>query len=649
MILVVVSVLGFSFLIQGLLGRFLGRSGSALISVLGVSFGLAVSLYAFIEVVLGGSCYRLVVVDWIEVGSVCVNWGFNCDVLICFMIVTVLMISLLVHIYSIEYMSSDPHRIRFMAYLTLFTLFMIVLVTGDNLIQTLLGWEGVGLVSYLLVNFWFSRVEANRSALKAIMVNRVGDYGLCMAIILIYYNYRTFDYGVIMSVSGGSDGMIRLVGFLVCVGAIGKSAQIGLHMWLPDAMEGPTPVSALIHAATMVTAGVFILMRMSCVIELSEEVCFFLVIVGSLTALFAGSTGIYQNDIKKVIAYSTCSQLGFMVVACGSQLYSVALFHLVNHAFFKALLSLSAGLVIHSLGDEQDMRRMGGLVRLLPISYMSIVVGSLALSGFSFLSGFYSKELIIMGCYLGTSLLDEVVYYMMLVATFRTSFYSFRVVKMVFFGETRMSYEVARRVSEEGVLMRVVLCGLVIGSVLSGFFFKEFLGGFGVYGFGFFDMVVGYWVEVEMIEVVFRMCPIVFGCMGVFISLYLYDIGKMRRVTIMVGFGYKIYTYFVKKWCVDMIYNELVSDRLMRWGYNTGYKLLDRGLLGELGTGGILRSVRVKGKGVSYLQSGYIYHYVLELLVSVIILFIADRFILDGSFVVIYIYLVFYLVGELES
>jgi proton-translocating NADH-quinone oxidoreductase chain L len=652
MIVVILGILGFSFCIQGIFGRYLGRTGGAVFSIIAMLVVFLYGLVCFYEVVLMGSIYGLRMVSWVSVGSVMVSWGFVCDILVGFMVVVVLGVSLLVHVYSVEYMSGDPHRIRFMAYLTLFTLFMLILVSGDNLLQTLLGWEGVGLVSYLLVNFWYSRVEANRSALKAVIVNRVGDYGLFMGIILVYYNYGSFDYGIILCLSGEMGGVWNVteyIGYLLCIGAIGKSAQIGLHVWLPDAMEGPTPVSALIHAATMVTAGVFILIKLGRILEESEMVCFFLVVVGGLTALFAGSTGIYQSDIKRVIAFSTCSQLGFMVVACGCQVYSVALFHLVNHAFFKALLFLSAGLVIHSLGDEQDMRKMGGLVRLLPVSYISILIGSLALSGFPFLSGFYSKELIYMSCFLGGGLVDELIFYILLVAGLCTSLYSFRLIWLVFLGETRMGYGCAVRVREEGYGTLFVLGGLCIGSLWSGFVFKELLGGFGVSGFGFFEGVIGYWVEVEMEEVIYRICPLIFGVIGIFLSGWVYGIGRRVRVEWLRTVWYKVYVYLVKKWCIDIIYNELVSDRLMRWGYEVGYKSLDRGLLMMVGTGGVLRVMKFRGKIMTYMQSGYLYHYVMELVVGVMLIVLCDRFIMEGSMLVVYLFLFVYLVMEIEE
>ena len=312
-------------------------------------------------------------------------------------------ISTIVHIYASSYMAEDPHLSRFMAYLSLFTFFMFILVTGDNFIQLFLGWEGVGICSYLLINFWFTRIPANKSALKALIMNRVGDFGLLIGILLIFYFFCSVDFAIVFSLVPYFVGihfnfldfeidLLSLISAFLFVGSIGKSAQLGLHTWLPDAMEGPTPVSALIHAATMVTAGVFLIIRCSPLFEYTSNILLFITILGSLTAFFASTIGVVQNDIKKVIAYSTCSQLGYMVFSCGLSVYNISFFHLINHAFFKALLFLASGIIIHALNNEQDMRKMGGFLKLLPYSYSIMLIGSLALTGFPFLSGFYSKD-----------------------------------------------------------------------------------------------------------------------------------------------------------------------------------------------------------------------------------------------------------------
>lgn len=373
------------------------------------------------------------------------------------MFVVVNTVSALVHTYSVFYMEKDAHLTRFMSYLSLFTFFMLILVSADNFIQLFLGWEGVGLCSYLLINFWFSRVQANKAALKAIIMNRVGDFGLTFAILLIFFYFKSVDFGVVFLLApilsdffftinfnlffltlNCNIHVMSFICFFLFVGAVGKSAQVGLHTWLPDAMEGPTPVSALIHAATMVTAGVFLIIRCSPLFEYAPGILTIMVFIGAITSFFAATVGVVQNDIKKIIAYSTCSQLGYMVFVCGFSGYSVSFFHLVNHAFFKALLFLSAGAVIHSLSNEQDIRRMGGLAKILPLTYSLFLVGSLALVGFPFLSGFYSKDFILEVAYSQYTLSGHFVFWLGTITASLTSFYSFRLIYFVFFNNTNI-------------------------------------------------------------------------------------------------------------------------------------------------------------------------------------------------------------------
>ena len=373
LLLIFLPLLGFIISIS--FGRYLSPKGTAFITCSFMLLSLLFSVFSFFEVGLCRCPVYIRLAPWIDCEMFDASWGFMFDSLTVTMCFVVTSISTLVHIYSTGYMSHDPHQPRFMSYLSLFTFFMLMLVTSDNFLQLFFGWEGVGLCSYLLINFWFTRLQANKSAIKAMIVNRVGDFGLAMAIFCIFLVFKTIDFCAVFtlvpyyvkhntSFLTYNCNSITLIGFLLFVGAVGKSAQLVLHTWLPDAMEGPTPVSALIHAATMVTAGVFLIVRCSPLYEYSADVLFFITIVGSITAFFSASVGVFQNDLKKVIAYSTCSQLGYMVFACGLSNYSVSIFHVFNHAYFKALLFLSAGSVIHALSDEQDMRRMGGLISL---------------------------------------------------------------------------------------------------------------------------------------------------------------------------------------------------------------------------------------------------------------------------------------------
>ena len=395
-----------SYLSTNLLGRYIGIYGSCILASFSIFMSFVCSIVAFYECSLTDSVCTIFLNTWINTELFISNWGFYFDPLSTTMLLVVTGVSSLVHLYSTEYMSSDPHQGRFMGYLSLFTFFMLVLVTADNFLVMFLGWEGIGLASFLLISFWTNRIQAGKSAIKAMLVNRVGDLGLSLGICAIFLTYKTIDYSIVFALAPESINFsfsflsfeidrISLIDFLLFWGALGKSAQLGLHIWLPDAMEGPTPVSALIHAATLVTAGVFLIIRCSLLFELSNSTLLIVSMFGALTAFFAGTVGLVQNDLKRVIAYSTCSQLGYMVFAAGLSHYSVSLFHLANHALFKALLFLSAGAIIHGLLDEQDLRKMGNLLKTLPMSYTMILIGSLALVGFPFLTGFYSKDVIL--------------------------------------------------------------------------------------------------------------------------------------------------------------------------------------------------------------------------------------------------------------
>jgi len=401
------------------------------------------------------------------------------------MLIVVTFVSSLVHLYSIPYMSEDPHSPRFMCYLSIFTFFMLMLVTGDNFLQLFLGWEGVGLASYLLINFWFTRLQANKAAIKAMLVNRAGDFALALGIIGSFTLFQTVDFSttfVCASVFSEPNHYflfcntgfhaITVICILLFIGAIGKSAQIGLHTWLPDAMEGPTPVSALIHAATMVTAGVFMIARCSPLFEYSPNALIVITFVGAMTSFFAATNGILQNDLKRVIAYSTCSQLGYMIFACGISNYSVSVFHLMNHAFFKALLFLSAGSVIHAMSDEQDMRKMGGLVSLLPFTYAMMLIGSLSLIGFPFLTGFHSKDVILELAYAKYTISGNFAFWLGSVSVFFTSYYSFRLLFLTFLTPINSFKRDILRCHDAPISMAIPLIPLALGSIFVGYLAK---------------------------------------------------------------------------------------------------------------------------------------------------------------------------------
>src|SRR6478672_6589023 len=440
--------------LAGLFGRFLGSWGSAIVTTGCLFVSFLISLFAFYEVGLVGCFVYIKLATWINSEVLNVDWGFMFDSLTVTMCVVVTFISFLVHLYSTEYMSHDPHLARFMSYLSLFTFFMLILVTADNFVQMFVGWEGVGLCSYLLINFWFTRIQANKAAIKAMLINRIGDFCLLIGIMLIFVYFKAVDYATVAVLSPFfKEKVVNFLSFdvdllsTICIflflGAVGKSAQLGLHTWLPDAMEGPTPVSALIHAATMVTAGVFLVCRCSPMFQLSPVALEFVTFIGATTAFFAASVGLFQNDIKRVIAYSTCSQLGYMFAGAGVSAYNAAMFHLFTHAFFKALLFLSAGAVIHSMHHEQDMRKMGGLARAIPFTWTMMLIGNLALTGVGIpylgigLAGFYSKDAIINSTFAAHTHMAAYAFTLLIVSAGMTSFYSWRQFLMTFHGRYR--------------------------------------------------------------------------------------------------------------------------------------------------------------------------------------------------------------------
>ena len=620
----------------GLFGRYLGRNGAAILSssCLGVTFFL--SLFIFFEVALCGTKSNIKVLEWMNSGLFVNSWGFLFDTATSVMLIVVTSISFLVHLYSIGYMGEDPHFIRFMSYLSLFTFFMLCLVTADNFVQMFLGWEGVGLASYLLINFWFTRIEANRAAIKAVIVNRVGDFGLGLALVAIYYVFKSLNFNCVFALAYAmSDSTINILGYefnsifvislLLFLGAVGKSAQLGLHTWLPDAMEGPTPVSALIHAATMVTAGVFVLIRCSPLLEYSGTALVIITIFGGLTAFFAGTIGIFQNDLKRVIAYSTCSQLGYMVFACGLSNYSVGMFHLMNHAFFKALLFLSAGVVIHALFDEQDMRRMGGLVQILPFSYIMFVIGSLALMGFPFTTGYYSKDAILEIAFANYCVEGIFAYWLGVLAAFCTAFYSFRLLYMTFLSETNSSKVILKNAHEGPSIMLFPLVVLCFGSIFVGYICRDMFIGLGtnfwnnsIFEFNFLgDFLV---LEAEFLPSLIKLLPVGVSLVGAASAYYIYSsfvVQEKLYNLLQVQKARRFYSFFVKKWLFDVVYNKYIVGSILHFGYFITFKSLDRGAIELVGPTGIVRSLSYLTEKVSKWQSGFLYHYVFIMIAGI--------------------------------
>ena len=469
--------------IIGYVGKSLTKNFSEVTTSIFVIIAAILSLFVFWDGIQNDNYGNYKIFEWVSSGNFIANWSINIDPLTSVMLVVVTLISSLVHIYSIGYMSHDPHKPRFMSYLSLFTFSMLVLVVSDNFLQLFFGWEGVGLCSYLLIGFWYKKEAANNAAIKAFIVNRVGDFGLAVGIFLIFFYFGTINFNEVFQLVpqfaeknfvffGAEINLITLICFFLFIGAMGKSAQFLLHTWLPDAMEGPTPVSALIHAATMVTAGVFLVVKCSPIFEFSQTALNLITVIGMITAIFAASVALVQNDIKKIVAYSTCSQLGYMFFAAGIGAYHVAMFHLFTHAFFKALLFLGSGSVIHAFKDEQDIRKMGGIRKRLPYTYSFMLIGTLALTGFPLLSGFYSKDAIIEFAYLSESILGNYAVAIGIFTAFLTAIYSWRLFFKTFHGTYNNKIVPIEKTHESPLLMLIPLFLLSIGAITAGFVFK---------------------------------------------------------------------------------------------------------------------------------------------------------------------------------
>ena len=652
----------------GFFGRFLGRYGASLLSSLSVIVSLLFSLCAFYEVsFLKTVCY-INLMDWIFSGMFYISWGFLFDSLTCSMLIIVTTVSTLVHLYSIKYMEMDPHCPRFMSYLQIFTFFMLILVTSDNLLQMFLGWEGVGLSSYLLINFWHTRYWANQSALKALIVNRIGDFALSIGIFLTFYTFKSLNYLIIFPlIPLFFDHFIYFINFKLhsltlismffFLGAVGKSAQLGLHTWLPDAMEGPTPVSALIHAATMVTAGVFLMIRFSLLLEFTPFVLFLMVIFGALTAFFASMIGVFQNDLKKIIAYSTCSQLGYMIFCCGLSNYTVSMFHLSNHAFFKALLFLCAGSVIHAVSDEQDIRKMGSLVNFLPITYSLMLIGSLALAGFPFLTGFYSKDFILelsqtfrysnlflsygaFACWLGN------------ISVVFTSFYSFRLLYLTFINNYNGNKLIINKVYESEFLMIFPLLILTFGSIFIGFMTKDFFIGLGsdFWNNAIFILPTHlFHIEAEFLPIKIKWLPFILSIIGIFIASLInilnFNFFFFNRINLSLYF----FSFLInKKWYIDILYNRILVKSLLNLGYMVSFKLLDRGFIELWGPLGVSKVIKKYSILFSSLQTGQITHYLFFMILGLIFftffyfLLLKVIFVIDFSLYVIFFMLVIF-------
>ena len=571
--------------------------------------------------------------EWMNIGDFNVVWSLRHDMLSAVMMIVITTVSAMVHIYSIGYMSHDNSKPRFMSYLSLFTFAMLMLVTSDNLIQLFFGWEGVGLASYLLIGFWYHKPSAHTAAMKAFIVNRVGDFGFILGIIAIYSVFGSLYFDEIFSdveglhklsivMLGFKINVIELIAILLFIGAMGKSAQIGLHTWLPDAMEGPTPVSALIHAATMVTAGVFLVCRMSPLLEFAPFALNVITIVGAMTAIFAATIGLTQFDIKRVIAYSTCSQLGYMFFAAGVSAYPASMFHLTTHAFFKALLFLGAGSVIHAMSDEQDMRKMGGIWKKIPITYALMWVGSLALAGIPFFAGYYSKDLILEAAWAASSNSGYFAFWLGCLAAFLTAFYSWRLLLLTFHGNFNSSKEVLDHVHESPFVMLIPLFVLALGAIFSGWYFyndfvgynwKEFWGNSIFISEKHKAFKLAHYVPLWV-----KYLPIFLAILGI-LCAYLFYILNPNLPKILSKKFSLIYNLFFNKWYFDELYDYLFVKSFIKFG-NFFWKKGDEGTIDRFGPNGISNLVKNISSKSIIIQSGYIYHYAFAMLIGLVVL-----------------------------
>ena len=578
-------------MISGCFGRKIGSKGAGVITSGCISFSVVISGWIFYETVLNGSYTYLKFWRWFDSELLVTDFGLQFDSLTSIMLLLITSVSALVHIYSTGYMSDDPHMPRFMSYLSLFTFLMVVLVTSDNYVQLFIGWEGVGLCSYLLINFWLTRIKANKAAMKAMLINRVGDIGLLLAMFMIIKEFGTLEYSTLLGVNNGEN--LAVICLLLFFGAVGKSAQLGLHTWLPDAMEGPTPVSALIHAATMVTAGVFLIIRSAPFFEGSSLVLTIVTFLGALTAFFAATIGVVQNDLKKVIAYSTCSQLGYMVMACGVSNYSTSLFHLLNHGFFKALLFLSAGSVIHAVNGEQDIRKMGALIRSVPLTYTMILIGSLSLMGFPYLSGFYSKDLILELTYGKYYIVFA--FWLGSISAFLTACYSVRLIYLTFITNTNANKVMFREVQESSFNIIFPLLLLALGSIFVGYLTKE---------------VVLINSIPPIVDNFIKIIPFVLSLLGIFLPFF-----QKKGIKFFYSLQRVLYTFFNSAWQFNFIINNFFVNYIWKFGHLITYKILDRGLLEFLGPRGMSQLFIRSTQGVSNLQSGTVFNYALIMIV----------------------------------
>jgi NADH-ubiquinone oxidoreductase chain 5 len=609
-------------IVSGFFGRKVGVSGAQLITCSSVIMTTILAILAFFEVGFNNIPVSIHLFRWVDSEWYNIIWGFQFDSLTVSMLIPVLIISSLVHIYSISYMSHDPHVQRFFSYLSLFTFMMIILVTANNYLLMFVGWEGVGVCSYLLVSFWFTRIAANQSSLSAFLTNRVGDCFLTIGMFAILWSLGNLDYSTVFSLAPYiNNNVILIIGICLLIGAMAKSSQVGLHVWLPMAMEGPTPVSALIHAATMVTAGVYLLMRSSPLIEYSSTVLLLCLWLGAITTVFSSLVGLFQQDIKKVIAYSTMSQLGMMVIAIGLSSYNIALFHLINHAFYKGLLFLGAGAVIHAVADNQDFRRYGGLISFLPLSYSVILIASLSLVAFPYMTGFYSKDFILESAYGQYSFSSLAVYIIATIGAIFTTLYSIKVLYLTFLTNPNGPVAYYKHAHEGDLFLSLPLIILAIFSIFFGYITKDIFIGLGSSFFIdnslFIHPIHEIMIDTEFaVPTLFKLLPFIFTITFSVIALVSSEILSELVISFKLSrLGYNIFGFFNQRFLVELFYNKYITSLILELGGQTT-KVLDKGSIELLGPYGLEKGLIKFSKAIGKLNSSIVTNYALFIFIG---------------------------------
>jgi len=611
-------------IVSGFFGRKVGISGSQLITSGCVLLTTFLAVLTFFEVGFNNTPVSIHLIRWIDTESLNVLWGFQFDSLTVTMLIPVLIVSSLVHIYSIGYMSTDPHNQRFFSYLSLFTFMMIILVTANNYLLMFVGWEGVGVCSYLLINFWFTRIAANQSSISAFLTNRVGDCFLSIGMFILLWCFGNIDYYTVFSLSPYiNDNIITMIGLCLLIGAMAKSSQIGLHVWLPQAMEGPTPVSALIHAATMVTAGVYLLMRSSPLIEYSSTVLIVCLWVGAITTVFSSLIGLFQQDIKKVIAYSTMSQLGMMVIAIGLSCYNIALFHLVNHAFYKALLFLGAGAVIHSVADNQDFRKFGGLRPFLPLTYSVMLIASFSLVAIPFMTGFYSKDFILESAYGQFFFSSTAVYYIATIGAMFTTLYSVKVLYLTFLTNPNGPLTNYKLAHEGDLFINIPLIILAIFSIFFGFITKDIFIGLATNFYSDNSLFIQPSHEIVLdtefaVATIFKLLPFILTLSLSIISLILSEFFPKSLILFKFSnWGYNIFSFFNQRFLIELFYNKYITEIILKLGGQTT-NVIDKGTVELLGPYGLEKGLISVSDSIGKLSTGVITTYALYILIGLI-------------------------------